>query len=145
MEKVTITDNQENGAPVDSRSATEDELFCEVFWGDSLIAVAYKLPNGLYRTVTLSDNPVKRIFPKEFLNEMELRDILELRCWERDRADIDLILAKLGLDVYDPVKIVRKTNGISFNDPVWMKFPGDTLTYDYVKSVRNGTVHRKNR
>ena len=51
-----------------------------------------------------------------------------MRCWDRRREDIDEILVHLGLKEYNPYEIVRKTHGVSWNDYIWFRFPGEKLT-----------------
>ena len=58
----------------------------------------------------------------------QLGRILELRCWDKQRSDITEILAHLGLKEYNPYEIVRKTHGVSYNDYIWFRFPGEKLT-----------------
>ena len=62
------------------------------------------------------------------MTRYQLNRILELRCWERDRADINELLENIGLQEYNPQEIVRKTHGVSFNDYIWIRFPGEKLT-----------------
>ncbi len=58
----------------------------------------------------------------------QLGRILELRCWDKQRSDITEILAHLGLKEYNPYEIVRKTHGVSYNDYIWFRFPGEKRT-----------------
>lgn len=62
------------------------------------------------------------------MTRYQLNKILELRCWDRGRADINEILAHLGLKDYNPYEIVKKTHGVSWNDYIWFRFPGENLT-----------------
>ncbi len=47
---------------------------------------------------------------------------LQDRCYEKNRADIKQILRNLGLDFYDPLSILEKTNGRNYEDNMWIKF-----------------------
>lgn len=39
----------------------------------------------------------------------------------------------LGIDYYDPLAFLKKMHGVSHDDPMWVRFKGETLTYDDVK------------
>jgi len=52
----------------------------------------------------------------------ELNDWFEGRCFLRSRADKDFLLSALGLTEYAPYNIVRKTNGVLFEDTYWIRF-----------------------
>lgn len=60
-------------------------------------------------------------------------EILEGRCFPRNRANADDLLRRLELKHYHPLDIVRKTHGLMRNDYVWLRFEGEQLTYDDVK------------
>lgn len=38
-------------------------------------------------------------------------------------------LAKLGLEEYDPIEIVKRTFGVSYNDSIWFKFNESNITW----------------
>jgi hypothetical protein len=42
-------------------------------------------------------------------------------------------LETLGLTAYDPWKIVEITHGVMWEDFLWIKFPGETLSWEDVK------------
>lgn len=75
-----------------------------------------------------SENPGKQLFAEKKMTRYQIGKILEMRCWERERADIHEILNHLGLTEYNPYEIVRKTHGVSYNDFIWFRFPGENLT-----------------
>jgi len=62
------------------------------------------------------------------MTRFQLGKIMEMRCWEKGRPDINEILNHLGLSEYNPYEIVRKTHGVSYNDFIWFRFPGEKLT-----------------
>ncbi len=62
------------------------------------------------------------------MTRYQLNRILELRCFEKGRADIPQILDRLGLNEYNPQELIRKTHGVSHNDYIWFRFPGEKLT-----------------
>lgn len=81
-------------------------------------------------------HPVKQIFYADRLNIFQLSQIFEDRCWEKGRADINEILRKLGLKYYDPLEIVKKTHGVSYNDFLWFQFMGENFRYEDIKMAR---------
>lgn len=57
--------------------------------------------------------------------EVTLADLdfmLEARCFERERGDAEQILKDMGLPCYDPLAIVRITNGFLVDDHEWIRF-----------------------
>ncbi len=83
-------------------------------------------------TENILDMPFGRNMHPDYARVMNL---LEERCWDRNRPDIGLILDTLGLQAYDPVDIVRKTHGLKHCDYIWLKFDTDSdeVTYDKIK------------
>ena len=75
-----------------------------------------------------SENPVKQLFAERKMTRYQLGKIFELRCPEKGRPDIDELLQGLGLSEYDPYEIVKKTHGVSYNDYIWFRFPGEKIT-----------------
>ena len=59
----------------------------------------------------------------------KLGELLETRCWERSRADIKELLNKIGLEEYEPIEIVKRTFGVSYNDSIWFKFGDNNITW----------------
>ena len=51
-----------------------------------------------------------------------IHDWFEERCFPRTRADKEFLLSALGLTEYAPYNIVRKTNGVLFEDTYWIRF-----------------------
>lgn len=47
---------------------------------------------------------------------------LEDRCFPKTRANVRDLLEALGLQSYDPLQIVEKTGGRTYEDPQWMRF-----------------------
>ena len=47
---------------------------------------------------------------------------LQDRCFPKTRGNIKTVLAELGLQDYDPLQIVEKTNGRTAEDDLWLKF-----------------------
>lgn len=51
----------------------------------------------------------------------DLNAFLESRCIPRQRDGLQYYLAELGLDQYDPLAIIRKTDGRMAEDACWIK------------------------
>ena len=60
---------------------------------------------------------------------------LESRCVPRTRYNIKSILERWGLDVYDPLQLIRKTHGIQNSDSCWIRFEGEILDYAAIKEL----------
>lgn len=79
------------------------------------------------------DCPIHYLFPAEEMDTYGALEILEGRCFPRNRDNVDDLLQRLGLEHYHPLDIIRKTHGLMRNDYVWIRFEGEDLTYDDVK------------
>ena len=55
----------------------------------------------------------------------DFKEFLEERCFPRTRHHVKYYLKQLGLDFYDPLDIVRKTNGRVYGDSFWLEFVED--------------------
>ena len=82
------------------------------------------------------EHPVKQLFYSDKMDLFQLTEILRTRCWQEERADIDQILKKLGIEYYDPLEIVKRTHGISYNDFLWIQFGGEFLHWKDVAPRR---------
>lgn len=49
------------------------------------------------------------------------------------KKTIEKYLYKLGLTEFNPYKICRKTHGVMFQDKIWFKYNGETLSWNDVK------------
>lgn len=104
----------------------EDYSF-EVFWKDEITAkVTVEGPE--VKVQRYIKHPLKQLFAKDVMTRYQLNQILELRCWDRERPDIQELLEYRGLKEYNPYEIVKKTHGVSWNDYIWFRFPGENLT-----------------
>ena len=113
-----------------------DEFTFEVYWKDEITARVYVKKKNVIVS-RFSDNPGRQLFAEKKMTRYQLGKILELRCFEKGRPDIDEagktvsydeILKHLGLKEYNPYEIVRKTHGVSHNDFIWFRFPGENIT-----------------
>lgn len=82
-----------------------------------------------YSQVEYPNQPWKRFIPMCGLSIPLLAELFEMRCWDRDREDINKLLNKLGIVNYNPFLIVQKTKGVTYDDPLWFRFKGDTVSW----------------
>ncbi len=104
-----------------------DRYTFEVYWKDEITARVYVHEREAIVS-RFVEHPVKQLFAADRMTRNQLNRILELRCWERGRADIQELLNRIGLSEYNPQQIVRRTHGVSYNDYIWFRFPGERLT-----------------
>lgn len=55
----------------------------------------------------------------------DFKSFLEERCFPRTVHHVKYYLKRLGLEVYDPLDIVRKTNGRVYGDKFWIEIVND--------------------
>ena len=114
-----------------AKEKTVEDYSFEVFWKDEITARVH-VQGSRVKVSRFSDHPLKQLFASRSMTRHQLNHIFEMRCWDRNRADIQDILKGLGLSEYNPREIVRKTHGISYNDFIWFRFPGERLTAEDV-------------
>ncbi len=116
----------------------EDYTF-EVYWKDEITARVYV--RGADVTVSrFTEHPLRQLFAKNKMTRHQLNNILTSRCWDKGRPDIGQLLEKIGLEHYAPREIVRRTHGVSYNDFIWFRFPGEEITSGDVLVKRGGLV-----
>ncbi len=104
----------------------DEEFTFEVFWKNELSSRVSVHKNKVHISrYTL--HPIRQIFHADTITRHQLTEALRLRCFEEGRADIDTKLAAIGLTEYDPLEIIRRTHGVSYNDFIWICFPGENL------------------
>ncbi len=99
----------------------------EVYWKDEITARVH-VQGSRVKVSRYVKHPLKQLFAADSMSRHQLNEIFELRCWDRNRVDILDILGHYGLDAYTPREIVRKTHGVSYNDYIWFRFPGEQLS-----------------
>lgn len=65
-----------------------------------------------------------------------IEDFLRSRCFSSSRTDKKDLLSYLKLENYNPISIIKKTHGHMYHDCLWIRFPGEMLTWE---DVKNGT------
>ena len=109
-----------------------EDLRFEVLYKDTVTASVEIVGNKAH-IQRFDDCPIHYLFPKEEMDLYGVLEILEGRCFPRNRVNADDLLRKLGLRNYHPLDIVRKTHGLMRNDYVWIRFEGEDLKYDDIK------------
>lgn len=95
-----------------------------VFYNTELTAdVDVKENDVLIKRYTM--HPVKQIFYADRIPRYKLGEILELRCWDKNRVDLLDCLHKIGLSEYNPYEICRRTHGITYADKIWFRYEND--------------------
>lgn len=125
---------QLNFAPQQPQNRWEGlEILC--FWRDELVSYVTVKGNKA-KVQRFTSHPVKQIFRDTEMDVFKLSNILETRCWQRDCRNIGNYLKKLEIPYYDPLAIVKKTHGVSYNDFLWFRFNGESLTWKDVAPRR---------
>ena len=75
------------------------------------INISNRTDDIIHRAFGINENPDWKDF--------EL--FLESRSYQKTRGDIKTILEKLGIDGYDPIKIISITQGRTWEDDQWIK------------------------
>lgn len=87
---------------------------CTIIYADfknRTVKIENKTDDILHRAFGVKENPTWEDF--EFF--------LEDRCFPRTRDKMKLILRDLGLDCYDPLQIIGKTQGRMAEDQQWIE------------------------
>ncbi len=58
---------------------------------------------------------------------------LKGRCYEDGRADLKKILTQADMKDNNPWEWAKITHGITYEDTYWIRFPGETLTWQEVR------------
>lgn len=75
----------------------------------------------------ISKDPFDQWFYKENMDLFELNDILSGRVFSPEREDAGRLLQNMGLKVFSPIDICRKTHGVKRDDYLWIRFEGEDL------------------
>lgn len=106
-------------------------------WDTPIMHVILDLDSDYISTERLTEDKKYQVFGFE-PNKAQMFRFLEMRCFERTRPDTKQLLAGMGLDSYNPYEIVKKSHGFTYDDQIWIKFPGECLKWKDVNL--NGRV-----
>lgn len=123
-ETVTVRPEQSPRQYRDARLAQGHELLeIRYYNGDELCTLIYADRTAKDLTAeNYTSQTVKTAFGNvPFPSWEDLEEFLEERCIPRGRAGLREYLEALGLDGYDPLAIVQKTQGRMAEDDQWME------------------------
>ena len=75
------------------------------------ICISNRTDDIIHRAFGVNENPTWK----------DYENFLESRVYPKTRADIKNVLEELGVDGYDPLKIIYKTEGRTWEDHQWIK------------------------
>lgn len=87
------------------------------------ISIQNRTDDILHRAFGINENPSWR----------DYEIFLESRCFPRSREDAGHILEMMDLDTYDPLQIIRKTQGRTTDDAQWIRIYGAPRNREVVK------------
>lgn len=125
---------QKNIAAVQKKieeKAAPENFFFEVYWRDQLVSrVTVRKESAHVSRYT--EQPDKQLFEGDTMDREQILQIFRERCFDPTQPDAEAKLKALGLDEYDPLEIVRRTHGVAFNDDLWFRFPGETMSAEEI-------------
>lgn len=113
-EYITISKALEINRFAEKKKALAHNIIALRFYnGDTLCTLIYAdFTDKTVATENYTDNLVKTAFGKKRLPTWDdFTDFLEERCIPRGRAGLREYLEAMGLDEFDPIKIIEKTGG----------------------------------
>lgn len=69
------------------------------------------------------------------LTMMDIKKKISKMVFTPERVNKDELLEELGLKEYNPFKIVEKTHGVMAVKTYWIRFKGETLTYEDARAL----------
>ena len=81
----------------------------------------------------LIPDSIKQPFCGNNLNLDRVFNFLKDRCYEDGRGDLKQILSQAGLTYNNPWKWALVTHGVTYEDFFWIRFPGETITWEDVR------------
>lgn len=99
--------------------------------------------DGNYEVQNFSRNPWELVFKGGEPSDEKLLKFFERRSFRRERPDVAIALEEIGLTEYDPRLIVRKTHGSFFHDTYWIRFKGEDLDFNGMRTLNMGPDWQK--
>lgn len=93
---------------------------------------------GEVTAINYTDDIMSQAFGLRPLTIENVNFLFESRCFSRNRPDKQELLESIGLNQFCPYDIVRKTHGKMWTDWFWLRFEGETWTWEDIseKCVR---------
>lgn len=98
------------------------------------VSVDYSI--GTVNVENFTDDVVEQAFGNREVCIEDIDDFFRSRIFAETRVDKDTLLGMLGLKVYDPEAICRKTHGMLIHDFNWIKFDGEDISYSDIAKKR---------
>lgn len=92
---------------------------------------------GVVSIIDYTDNLIDQFCGRRPHTIDTVNQVLEERCFSRERPDKDKLLSSLSLSMYNPLDIVRITHGVMFTDFYWLRFKGENLKWKDVNPRLN--------
>lgn len=109
----------------------------EILSQDKKLADVELNPNGKLGTIKVQQyvDGFIRQFQKrdEDITSKDFHKWLVWRTFPPSRANKKEILADMGLQEYSRLAIIKETHAVMADDPIWVRFEGEELTYKDVK------------
>lgn len=67
----------------------------------------------------------------------QIYSFLEERFFPRNRENIDEILGYYGVEQFNLYELCKLSHGLMVNDNVWLRYPGDDLTWEDIVAWRS--------
>ncbi|MBQ9278218.1 MAG: hypothetical protein IJ224_06245 [Lachnospiraceae bacterium] len=103
---------------------------CDVMWKDEITG-HISIHDGVVSYKAFTDNKFKILFA-ECANKLTIITTMQERVLPPCRCD-EKMLKHLGLTEYNAYKILRQTHGVDVDDFKWLRFDGESLTWNDVK------------
>ena len=108
-----------------------------VMYKNEIVTKVSFIKNGsLINIEKFTEHPAIQPFCGTDVSLERVMKFLKRRCFSQARPDAYKILDALGLKEYDPVEIIKITHGHMWEDCTWIRFEGETLTWE---DIKNGT------
>ena len=92
--------------------------------------------SGVVDVENFTDDVIEQAFGNRKVCIEDVDDFFRSRIFAETRVDKDTLLGMLGLKVYDPEVICRKTHGMLVHDFNWVKFDDDSISYNDIAKIR---------
>ena len=109
------------------------DIIFDIMWKDTVTAHVECVDDKVAVT-QFSEDIIKR-YPPHRNSRAGVLGFFEERCIPRARDPVQLyqVLKEGNIPFYDPYALVRKNHGASTDDYMWLRFQGETVTWDDIK------------
>ena len=115
------------------------EYSFDYMWHDDVVAHVDVYENGKVRFVNYTKDIMNMPFGVlEKADRLDLDEFFRRRCVPENRHNIKELLASVGLEEFNAEAIVKLTYGFMASDKNWIRFEGETLTYDELRKSMIG-------